>query len=71
MRAMETLIDVNHALSQDLPTGHLKRPLWFNVASLVVQAAETGRDRDIQLATNMLVLAIEFEGWMKRAARAA
>jgi hypothetical protein len=67
MRGMETLIDANHALSQDLPNGYLKRPHWVDAAYLVVQAAETGREHDVQVATDELLRAIEQEGWMNRA----
>ena len=67
MRGMETLIDANHALSQDLPLTYLKRPHWLGAGSLVVQAAETGRDADVQRATDELLRAIELEGWMSHA----
>jgi len=64
MRGMETLIDANHALSQDLTKFYLKRPHWIEAGKLVVQAAETGSDEDVQLATDELLRAIEIEGWM-------
>jgi hypothetical protein len=66
MRGMSTLIDANHALSKDLPTGYLKRPHWRDAGNLVAQAAETGSDDDVQLATDELLRAIEQEGWMNR-----
>lgn len=67
MRGMATLIDANHALSQDLPTGYLKRVHWHDAANLIIQAAETGLDVDVRLATDKLLRAIEREGWMDRA----
>ena len=48
MRGMATLIDANHALSRDLPSGYLKRVYWVDVANLLVQAAESGRDDDVR-----------------------
>jgi hypothetical protein len=69
MRSMSTLIDANHAL-QALPAGYLKRPDWSDVARLVVRAAETGSDEDVQTATDELLRIIEQEGWME-SARAA
>src|SRR3954471_14878744 len=67
MRGMETLIDANHALSQDLPLAYLRRRHWLDAGTLVVQAAETGAEEDVQIATEVLVRAIEQEGWMSRA----
>jgi hypothetical protein len=64
MRGMETLIDANHALSQDLTKFYLKRPHWIEAGKLVVQAAETGSEQDVQIATDELLRAIEIEGWM-------
>lgn len=67
MRGMATLIDANHALSRDLPNGYLKRIHWFDVANLLVQAAESGREEDVRIATDELLRAVEEEGWMNRA----
>jgi hypothetical protein len=67
MRGMATLIDANHALSRDLPIGYLKRIHWFDVANLLVQAAESGREEDVRVATDELLRAVEQEGWMNRA----
>jgi len=66
MRGMEKLIDANHALLQDLPSGYLKRPHWTDAAYRLVEAAETGEERDVRMATDELVRAIEQEGWMER-----
>jgi hypothetical protein len=66
LRGMSTLIDANHALSNDLPNGYLKRPHWLDVGKLLAQAAETGNDEDVQIATDELLRAIEEEGWMNR-----
>jgi hypothetical protein len=66
MRGMSRLIDANHALSKDLPTGYRKRRHWLDAGRLVAQAAETGNDKDVQFATDELLRAIEQEGWMNR-----
>ena len=68
MRGMETLIDANHALSKDLPLAYLRRRHWLDAGTLVVQAATTGDDEDVQLATDELLRAVEHEGWMTRQA---
>ena len=67
MRRMETLLDANRALSNDLPTGFLKRDHWLAAGKLLVHASETGAAADIRRATDVLVKAIEREGWMSRA----
>ena len=71
IRSMETLLDANHALSRDLPRTFLKRAHWLGAGSLLVRAAETGRDKDIRRATDGLVKAIEREGWMDHVRAAA
>jgi hypothetical protein len=71
IRSMETLLDANHALSQDLPWLFLKRPHWLLAGALLVLAAETGSAQDIQCATDGLLRAIELEGWMTRDPAAA
>ena len=66
MRGMETLIDANRAISEDLPTGFLKRYHWLAAGKLLVHAAETGRNADIKRATDELLNAVQREGWMNR-----
>jgi hypothetical protein len=66
MRSMETLIDANHALSKDLPLAYLRRRHWLEAGNHLVEAATTGEDADIDLATEKLFFAIEHEGWMER-----
>ncbi|HLQ92003.1 MAG TPA: hypothetical protein VK148_18420 [Xanthobacteraceae bacterium] len=66
MRSMETLIDANHALSKDLPLAYLRRQHWLEAGNLLVEAATTGEDGDVELATEKLLYAIEHEGWMER-----
>jgi hypothetical protein len=66
MRSMETLIDANHALSKDLPLAYLRRQHWLEAGNLLVEAAATGEDADVELATEKLLYAIEHEGWMER-----
>src|SRR4051812_15392165 len=66
MRNMETLIDANHALSKDLPLAYLRRRHWLEAGNHLVEAATTGEDADVDLATEKLLFAIELEGWMER-----
>ena len=66
MRSMETLIDANHGLSQDLPLAYLRRRHWLEAGNSLVEAATTGEDGDVELATEKLLFAIEHEGWMER-----
>ncbi len=67
MRSMSTLLDVNRALTTDLPRGSLKEPRWRKLAALVVRASETGDDKDIDAVTCELVFALTKAGWMERA----
>jgi hypothetical protein len=64
MRRMETLLDANRALAQDLPRALFKKPYWLHVGKLLVLAAETGRPADIQEATENLLEVIDRQGWM-------
>jgi hypothetical protein len=66
MRSMETLIDANRAISEDMPKGFLKRYHWLAAGKELVHAAETGRDADIKRATDELLNAVQREGWMDR-----
>ncbi|HLQ92994.1 MAG TPA: hypothetical protein VK148_23470 [Xanthobacteraceae bacterium] len=66
MRSMETLIDANHALSKDLPLAYLRRRHWLEAGNLLVEAATTGEDIDVERATEKLLFAVEREGWMER-----
>ena len=66
MRSMETLLDANHALSKDLPLAYLRRRHWLDAGNLLVEAATTGDEADVDLATEKLLFAIEHEGWMER-----
>ena len=64
MRVMETMLDVNQALLNDLPNGSLRQPHWRAAGQRLAQASETGDDADIREATDALLMAIEREGWM-------
>jgi len=64
MRAMQTLLDANRALTQDLPKGSLKQPRWSAVGKILVAAGERGLPGDIRAATEVLLASIEREGWM-------
>jgi hypothetical protein len=66
MRRMETLLDANRALVQDLPPGLIKTPHWHRIGNLLVNAAESGRAVDILKATDNLVDEIDHQGWMTR-----
>jgi len=66
MRSMETLLDANHALSKDLPSGYLRRRNWLEIGKILVESAETGANPIIREATEKLLAAIEAEGWMTR-----
>jgi hypothetical protein len=67
MRAMQTLSQMNKALTKDLPFRQLCQPLWQHAATLVVLAAETGLAEDIQQACDAVVEALDHEGWMTAA----
>jgi len=69
IRRMETLLDANRALVQDLPPGLIKKLHWHRVGNLLVRAAESGRAVDILEATEKLVEEIDHQGWMTRPAR--
>ena len=69
MRRMETLLDANRAVSNDLPRELFKRDHWLAAGKLLVHASETGAAADIQRATDELLKVIESEGWMSRAPR--
>ena len=63
---MTTLLDVNRAISEDLPRDALKIPRWRDLAVLLVRASETGTREDIEAVTAELVFALNKEGWMTR-----
>ena len=64
LRAMETLLDANHALSHDLPPGALSRDHWRAAGWRVVNAARTGDHLEVVMATELIVTALVYEGWM-------
>jgi hypothetical protein len=66
MRSMETLLDANRAISEDLPRGFLKRYHWLAAGKLLEHASETGRDADIKSAADEMLNAVQREGWMNR-----
>jgi hypothetical protein len=66
MRKMETLLDANRALTNDLPKSSRKRPHWLAAGMFLVRASETGTEADIRRATDELVNALEYESWMNR-----
>jgi len=63
---MDALMDANHALSKDLPLAYLRRRHWLEAGNLLVEAATTGEDIDVERATEKLLFAVEREGWMER-----
>jgi hypothetical protein len=64
MRRMRTLADMNRALTKDLPFRQLCQPSWQQAARLVVHAATTEMDGDIQSACEAMVESLDLEGWM-------
>ena len=66
MRAMKTLLDANRAVSYDLPTGWLRRMHWRRAGWRLIEAADSGAPADIRMATELLVEALDHEGWMSR-----
>lgn len=64
MRRMQTLSQMNKALTKDLPFRLLCQPLWQQAARLVVYADVTGLSDDIQSACDAVVEALDREGWM-------
>ena len=66
LRVMSTLLDANRAITQDLPAGYLKRPHWLKAGQALIKAAESGVPADIAVATELLVQAVEHEGWMHK-----
>src|SRR5258705_11243329 len=64
MRSMETLIDANHGLSQDLPLAYLRRRHWPGAGNLLVETATTGEDAHVELATEKLLFGIRPKGGM-------
>jgi hypothetical protein len=62
MRVMNTLIDANRAITQDLPAGYLKqKPYWRQAGWAVFRAAETGLSANVRAATEALVQAADRE----------
>jgi len=64
---MASLLDANRALIGNLPEGYLKRPHWLMAGQALVTAAETGELKDIQLAFECIVDALNEEGWLRPA----
>jgi hypothetical protein len=60
------LLDANEAMRHDLPKDSMKRSHWLAAGWAVVEAAKTNAEADISAATELLVAAIEREGWMAR-----
>jgi hypothetical protein len=65
VRRMETQLDANRALVQDLSRDLLKKPHWLHVGNLLVLAAESGRPVDIREATEHCCR-LSWQGWMER-----
>jgi len=67
MRPMQTISQMNRALTKDLPFRLLCQPYWQHAARLVVHSATTGLADDIQSACDAVVEALDREGWMTAA----
>jgi hypothetical protein len=65
VRAMNTLLDANHALTQDLPRQVFKKSHWMQAGKSLATAAETGTPEAILAATEHLVAALDREGWFR------
>lgn len=63
---MVSLLDANRALIDKLPKGYLKRAHWLSAGQALLTAAETGESRDIELAFEAILSALDKEGWLKR-----
>jgi hypothetical protein len=63
---MDTLLDANQAITQDLPVGWLRRPHWGAAGKLLLAASASGEPEVIAAVTDALLAAVEREGWMER-----
>jgi len=61
---MVSLIDANRALIAELPHGYLKRTHWMRAGRALMAAANTGWERDIAWAYEMMVGALVKEDWL-------
>ena len=61
---MASLVDAREALLHKLPKEHFGRAL--RAAKGLTIAAETGLSRDIEIAFECIVAALDEEGWMTR-----
>jgi hypothetical protein len=64
LRKLVRLHDVRQALIADLPPGYLKRAHWLRAGQALVTAAETGKSRDVERASEAIVAALDEEGWL-------
>jgi hypothetical protein len=60
-----TLGDAGAMIADDLPDDYQSRPHWAEAAELLMKAAATGADLDVDNATQQLILALSDEGWLK------
>ena len=63
---MNTLLDANRAITQDLPAGCIRKKHWREAGWAVFKAGDSGGSADIRAATELLVQAVDREGWMQR-----
>jgi hypothetical protein len=66
---MVSLFDAREALLHKLPKKHFRRAHWLRAARGLAMAAETGLSRDIEIAFECIVAALDEEGWMTRSSR--
>jgi hypothetical protein len=66
VRAMATLLDANRAIIEDLPHGWIKRPHWRQAGWRLIEAADSGVRTDISDASELVLDALNREGWMSR-----
>ena len=63
---MASLVDAREALLHKLPKEHFGRAHWLRAAKGLTIAAETALSRDIEIAFECIVAALDEEGWMTR-----
>jgi hypothetical protein len=61
---MSKLLDINNALTKDLPFKLLCEPQWTAAARLALRAADTGMMHHLLAACAAMVEALDREGWM-------
>ncbi len=61
---LRTLDDALHMTESELPAELTRLPRWTFARALLVEAAKTGRKRDLTAAMRQLRQAVSNEGWL-------